>query len=163
MTKTIFEKDIANKSMHIERSFDAPLPAVWKSWTDSSLLDLWWAPKPYRAVTKTMNFKNEGEWIYYMLGPEGDKTYCKASYSNIIPMKSYEAVDAFCDENGVATEAFPNMHWTVFFHDKGDTTLVTVDISYDSVESMEKIIEMGFQEGFSMAHDNLDEVLLTSE
>lgn len=162
MTKTTFKKDIANRSMHIERSFDAALPAVWKAWTDSTLLDLWWAPKPYRAVTKTMNFKNEGEWIYYMLGPEGDKTYCKALYSNIDPLKSYEAVDAFCDENGLVTDAFPNMHWKVFFHDQGDTTLVTVDISYDSVESMEKIIEMGFQEGFSMAHDNLDEVLITS-
>jgi uncharacterized protein YndB with AHSA1/START domain len=163
MTKTTFEKDVANKSMHIERTFDAPLHAVWNAWTDSTLLDLWWAPKPYRAVTKEMNFANQGQWLYYMLGPEGDKTYCKASYSNISPLKSYEAVDAFCDENGVATDAFPNMHWKVSFHDQGEKTLVTIDIRYDSVESMEKIIEMGFQEGFSMAHDNLDEMLLKGE
>ncbi len=159
MTKTKFVKDAAKNSIHIERSFDAPLDAIWKAWTDSNLLDQWWAPLPYKAVTKSMNFSNGGQWLYYMLGPEGDKQYCKASYSAIDPMKSYEAVDAFCDENGEVAEPFPDMHWKIFFHDRVGSTLVTIDIQFDSAEKMEKIIEMGFQEGFSMANGNLDELL----
>ena len=158
MTQTTYLKDAAAKTMHIERTFAAPIAAVWQAWTDSTLLDQWWAPKPYKAVTKTMNFKEGGYWLYYMLGPEGDKLYAKAEYIKIVPFKSYEATDAFTDENGVETD-FPNMHWFVNFSEQGNHTLVTIDVHFDSEETMEKIVQMGFKEGFSMAHENLDELL----
>ena len=40
-----------------------------------------------------------------------------------------------------------------------ETTYSKVEITFDSIESLEKIVEMGFKEGFAMAHNNLDELL----
>ncbi len=37
--------------MLITREFSASQAEVWKAWTESHLLDQWWAPKPWKAVT----------------------------------------------------------------------------------------------------------------
>ncbi|MDQ3072894.1 MAG: SRPBCC domain-containing protein, partial [Bacteroidota bacterium] len=67
--------------------------------------------------------------------------------------------DAFCDEHGNITSNFPNAHWDCEFSSSGKGTIVKVDITFANEADMEKIIEMGFKEGFTAAHDNLDEVL----
>ena len=51
------------------------------------------------------------------------------------------------------------MFWNGDFSPVGDATRVTIEITFDSEEDMEKIIEMGFKEGFAAAHKNLDELL----
>ena len=42
-------------TIHVKREFAANLHFVWDAWTKPELLDLWWAPKPYRTVTKSMD------------------------------------------------------------------------------------------------------------
>ena len=51
------------------------------------------------------------------------------------------------------------MHWFVKFNSIANGTKVVVEITFDSEASMEKIIEMGFEEGFTAAHGILDELL----
>ncbi len=51
------------------------------------------------------------------------------------------------------------MQWHVNFSPVESSTEVTVTITYPSREIMKKIIEMGFKEGFTMAHSNLDVLL----
>ena len=53
-------KDLPNKKITVTRHFNAPLDQVWKAWTESELLDQWWAPKPFKAETKFMDFKVGG-------------------------------------------------------------------------------------------------------
>lgn len=36
---------------------------------------------------------------------------------------------------------------------------MTVDVTFNSEEDLQRIIELGFEEGFTMAHGNLDELL----
>lgn len=83
--ETIFSKDVANKKLTVVREFDAPLEKVWKAWTESELLDQWWAPKPWKAITQSMDFREGGKWLYYMLGPDGSRHYCRADYKTIVP------------------------------------------------------------------------------
>ena len=157
--ETIFTKDLTNKKIKVVREFDAPLEQVWKAWTESELLDQWWAPKPWKAVTLSMNFQNGGTWLYYMEGPDGSRHYCRADYTSIVTNKRYDGLDAFCDEKGNINSEFPRMNWKVAFSNSDSATKVEVEITFDSVESLEKIIEMGFKEGFAAAHTNLDELL----
>lgn len=157
--ESIFRKDPENKKMYITREFDAPAEKVWRCWTEPELLDQWWAPEPYKAVTVKMESRVGGTWLYYMLGPEGDKMYCKAEYLSIEKGKSYSATDAFCDEHGNDTGQFPGMKWKVDFISLGSSTRVEVEITFSPLENMDKIMEMGFQEGFTMAHGNLDRLL----
>lgn len=157
--KSIFKKDIDNKKMFITREFAAPLEKVWQAWTDAKVLEHWWAPKPWKAVSVNMNFNDNGHWLYYMQGPEGEQHWCKAEFDNITPMKNYDVMDYFCDEKGNPNTELPRMHWKNKFSSTGNGTLVEIEITFDKVEDLEKIIEMGFQEGFTMGHGNLDEYL----
>lgn len=160
--KTLFTRDLPNKKMNVVREFDAPVEQVWKAWTEPKLLDQWWAPQPYKTVTQAMTFRAGGRWSYYMLGPEGQKHYCCLDYREIQPGKMFSGIDAFCDEKGNLSTEFPRMDWEVRFVASGSKTRVEVLIRFASEADLLKIAEMGFQDGFSMAHENLDKLLASA-
>ena len=157
--ETVYTKEVAKKQMKVTREFDAPVTNVWKAWTEPAQLDQWWAPKPWHAHTQSMDFREGGRWMYYMEGPEGERHYCRADYETIVPNKKYTGLDAFCDEKGNINNEMPRMKWDVAFADLKDRTRIDVLITFPSEEDMDKIIEMGFKEGFAAAHENLDELL----
>jgi uncharacterized protein YndB with AHSA1/START domain len=157
--KTVYTTDAANKQIKVVREFDAPVEQVWKAWTTRELLDQWWAPRPWKANTTKIDFRSGGSWLYYMEGPEGERHYCRADYETVVPNESFSGTDAFCDEQGKINNEFPRMHWDANFIPAGDATRVEVLITFASEEDMNKIIEMGFKEGFEAAHGNLDELL----
>jgi uncharacterized protein YndB with AHSA1/START domain len=109
MTKNeaVFTKDTANKTITVVRPFDANQQQVWDAWTQSEILDQWWAPKPWKAGTKSMDFREGGEWFYYMEGPDGERHYSKFIYKTINPITSYSGYDMFSDENGNRNTEFP--------------------------------------------------------
>ncbi len=158
MTHTKYTKDFQNHKLIIQRVFSAKLERVWQAWTEPAILEQWWAPKPWKAISHKMDFRGGGSWLYYMLGPDGTKSWCKADYKVIEPLKSYEGLDAFCDENGVINEEFPRMYWKVQFMGIVNGTQVDIEITFNSKEDLEKILELGFEEGFTAAHSNLDEI-----
>lgn len=157
--ETAFSKDTENKKLTVVRTFDAPLEQVWRAWTTSEILDLWWAPKPYKAETKTMDFSEGGQWLYLMAGPTGDGTWCKVDYKTIKPHKSITSAVMFSDEEGGDNLDFPVMYWKKEFSETNGTTTVTIEITFDKIADLEAIIQMGFQEGFTAAVGNLDEYL----
>ncbi len=154
-----FSVNKENKTIHVKREFDATLDLVWKAWTTPELLDQWWAPKPYRTETKSMDFRDEGLWLYAMISPENEVHWCKADYKRIEPSKKISWLDAFCDEDGNESSEMPRTFWKNAFSETAGTTLVSITLEYKSLEDLEKIITMGFQEGFTMAMHNLDELL----
>jgi len=148
-----------NNTVNVEREFAAGIDLVWDAWTKSEILDQWWAPKPYKNVTKLMDFREGGMWLYYMISPQNEKHWCKNDYLKIDPKNSYTGLDAFCDENGVTNKDFPRTQWTNTFSESNNITLVTIVAQYESLMDIEKIIEMGFKEGFTMALENLEAYL----
>ncbi len=158
MNETKIVKESGTK-LRVIRDFDAPVRLVWNAWTQSDILDQWWAPKPWQARTKSMDFKEGGFWLYSMNGPDGEQHWARADFQKIVPMKSYTMMDSFCDAQGVKNDAAPQMKWLTQFIDKGDRTAVEIEIVFDNEGDLEKIIEMGFKEGFTAAHGNLDELL----
>ena len=158
MTKneTVFSKDLKMKRLTVVRMFDAGVERVWEAWTTSEILDQWWAPKPYKSETKTMDFKEGGRWLYCMVGPGGDRTWCRVDFKTIRPLKKITDSSMFSDEEGRQNPGFPVMHWNKQFNETGDATTVSIDISFDQEADMEAILKMGFQEGFTMGLGNLD-------
>ncbi|GAB3171834.1 SRPBCC family protein [Telluribacter humicola] len=159
MTQTQYTKSPDNKILYVTREFAAAPEQVWHAWTDSQLLDQWWAPKPWKAQTKTMQFEEGGTWLYCMEGPEGEKSWNQADFKNIQPQTSYETVDSFCDEEGNVNPDFPRMYWTTTFTPSNAGTRVDIGITFPTQADLEKIVEMGFETGFAAAHENLDALL----
>jgi len=154
-----FTVDKPNNQINIERSFNAPIDLVWSAWTEADILDLWWAPKPYKTVTKSLDFKVGGRWHYFMLSPEGDKHWCLFDYESIESLHSFSGIDAFCDENGVTNNFKPRVRWGSKFTDHQDNTMVNIQLQFDTFEDLEAIVKMGFKEGFTAGLENLDQYI----
>ena len=154
-----FSIDKENNKLTVKREFAAPVTNVWAAWTQPELLDLWWAPKPYKTETKSMDFREGGFWFYCMVGPEGEKHWCRADYQSITPLKNYKGLDAFCDKDGNITDIFPRTKWSVSFTEADNKTLVFIENSFEKLSDLETIIQMGFKEGFTAALENLDALI----
>jgi uncharacterized protein YndB with AHSA1/START domain len=157
--KIVFVKDLPNKKITVEREFAAPVADVWRAWTESKILDQWWAPHPWRAETKTMNFKEGGYWLYAMIGPQNERHWSKAEFIKINNLKNFEAHSYFCDENGTKNPAMEAGTWNNNFTATATGTKVIVVLSFSSEKHMAMLVEMGFEAGFTAGLGNLDEFL----
>lgn len=154
-----FSIDKPNQTIHVKKEVAAPLTTVWSAWTEPKWLDQWWAPKPWVAKTKSMDFTEGGQWLYAMVGPEGEEHWSIADYKKIEPQKFFEGEDAFTDSEGNVNPDMPRMNWKVSFSEASDHTIVDIAIAFNTAEDLDKTLEMGFQEGFTMGLGNLDELL----
>lgn len=156
-----FKVDKENRKIHVDRVYDAPVDKVWAAWTKPELTDQWWAPKPWKAETKKMDFREGGHWLYSMNGPEGEKHWARFDFKNIEPNKSFSGDDSFTDADGNINNSpeFPSSHWKTNFTGKGDKTQVDVELSFDDEKAMDNMLKTGFKEGFEAGLGNLDEVL----
>lgn len=154
-----FSIDRENKTITVKREFDAEVSLVWDAYTKSEILDQWWAPKPWKAKTKSMDFKEGGRWLYSMVGPNGEEHFAIANFKEIVSQKKFSVSDAFTDSDGNIKNDMPKAEWDVIFNDHGETTLVEFHITYPDVNQLEETIKMGFKEGLGMAMENLDALL----
>ena len=162
MTKNLlfdFTVDKAAKTVFITREFDAELPLVWDAFTKQEILDQWWAPKPWSSKTKVMDFEPGGRRFYAMVSPEGDEHWSLQQYISVTPKTNFKYLNSFADKD--ANPELPGSDWYLSFSEENEKTKVSITIKNDSLERMEKMIEMGFQGGFTMTLDYLDELLAT--
>jgi uncharacterized protein YndB with AHSA1/START domain len=148
-----------NNALTIRREFAAGRQLVWDCYTKSELLEQWFAPKPWTARTKKMDFRPGGAWLYVMCGPEGEEHWGLTEYLTIQPIDEYTALDAFCDENGALNTALPRAKWKVIFTDLGENTVVETVVTYNSLADLEAILQMGMKEGLTATLEGLDELL----
>jgi uncharacterized protein YndB with AHSA1/START domain len=158
-TKARVTKDVANKKITVVKDLDADIKKVWMAYTDRKMLDQWWAPKPWRAETREMNFKEGGCWLYSMNGPNNERQWAKMDFQKIDAPNRFTAIDCFTDEKGTKDKNMPSIHWSNSFEKKGDGTQLRVELIFDKEEDMKKILDTGFEQGFQLGLENLDELL----
>lgn len=154
-----FTVDKAAKTVFVTREFDAELSLVWDAFTKQEILDQWWAPKPYASKTKFMDFKVGGRRFYAMVSPEGQENWQIQKYTSITPKTNFKYFSAFADKD--ENPSLPGSDWDHTFSEQNGITKVSISIKNDSLERMEKMIEMGFKEGFTMTLNYLGDLLST--
>jgi len=154
-----FTVDKAKKTVYITREFDADLSLVWDAFTKADLLDQWLPPKPFTAKTKYQDFKVGGKRFYAMVSPEGQERWIIQEYTSITPKTNFKMYNAFADkdENPEPTGS----EWDHTFSEQDGKTKVSIAIYNESLARMEKMIEMGFTEGFKASMNNLENLLAT--
>ena len=153
-----FTVDQENSMVNVKREFNASLDNVWSAWTEPEILDQWWAPSPWKAKTKFMDFKVGGRRLYAMVGPQGEEHWAIADFTSITPKSNFKYLDAFSDSDGNLNKDFPRSDWNVNFSEQGAGTFVDIAIKHENLSDLEKIIEMGFKEGFTIAMEGLDKI-----
>ncbi len=151
-----FTVDKTTKKVLITRGFAADLPLVWDAFTKQEILDQWWAPKPYTSKTKVVNFEVGGRRFYAMVSPEGLERWSVQKYTSISPKTNFKMLSAFADAD--ENPELPGSEWDLNFSEQNGTTKVSISIYNESLERLEKMIEMGFKEGFTMTLNSLDEL-----
>lgn len=152
-----FTVDKAAKTVFINREFAASLSLVWDAFTKKEILDQWWAPAPFTSKTKAMDFKVGGRRFYAMVGPEGYERWAIQKYTSISPKTNFKMLNAFADKD--ENPELPGSDWDFNFSEQDKKTKVSITIKNESLARMEKMIEMGFKEGFTMTLNDLENLL----
>ncbi|WP_379085510.1 SRPBCC domain-containing protein [Pedobacter sp. UC225_65] len=152
-----FTVDKEKKTVFVNKEFDADLSLVWDAFTKQEILDQWWAPKPWSSKTKVMDFEPGGRRFYAMVSPEGDEHWSLQQYTSVTPKTNFKYLNSFADKD--ENPELPGSDWDLSFSEENGITKVSITIKNDSLERMEKMIEMGFQGGFTMTLNYLDELL----
>ena len=158
-----FIVDTAINTVFVKREFAADQSLVWDAFTNQEILDQWWAPKPWASKTKHMNFETGGRRFYAMVSPEGDEHWSIQDYTSISPKINFKYVDAFADKNENINTSFPSSEWDLNFSEIEGVTTVSISIKHDSRSALEQIIQMGFQGGFTMTLNYLEQLLANSK
>jgi uncharacterized protein YndB with AHSA1/START domain len=155
-----FRIDKETKTITVRREFAARLPLVWAAFTKPEILDQWWAPKPWVSKTKYMHFKDGGRRFYAMVSPEGQAHWSIQDYTAICPTTSFNYFDAFTDEHENINREDPGSDWSLTFSEAKGITTTGITITWKTLDDLEKHLQMGFKEGFTMTLNYL-ELLLT--
>ena len=155
-----FIVDKETKTVSITAEFDAKRDLVWDAYTKPELLDQWWAPKPLASRTKVMEFREGGRRFYAMVSPEGDELgWAVQKYTSITPKTNFKFFNAFADKD--ENPELPGSDWDLNFSEQDGTTRVSISIYNESLERLERMIELGFVEGAKAQLKNLEELLAT--
>lgn len=146
-------------SITVERTFRVTPAMVWVAWTAPDHLCRWWAPAPYLCHIRSLDLRPGGRWLYCMEGPEGDRHWSFFDFTAVHPLTHFAGNGGFCDEHGQIDTRMPRSFWEVHFNPADDGTRVRIVIQFASRADLERILAMGFREGFSTGLDQLDKIL----
>ena len=94
-----------------------------------------------------------------MVSPEGDERWSVQKYTSITPKTNFKLFNAFADKD--ENPELPGSDWDLSFSEHADKTKVSISIYNESLERLERMIELGFVEGAKAQLKNLEELLAT--
>lgn len=159
-SNVVFNIDTDHATIFVMKIFRTQMEEVWRHFTQSELLDSWWAPQPWRCETQKMDFQEGGKWNYAMVSPENEKHFAGIDYEEINAHCSLSLSDYFTDESGNKNTEFPTTNWLIGFTGVEEGVKLTVNLHFASETEMNSILEMGFEEGFKSTLNQLEKLLV---
>src|SRR5688500_19413920 len=94
-----------------------------------------------------------------MASPEKKERMLIQRYTYISPKTNFKMLNAFADKD--ENPELTGSEWDYTFSEQNGKTKVNITIYNESLARMEKMIEMGFTEGFKISMNNLENLLAT--
>lgn len=159
MTVTSVTKDLDDLTMTLVADFAAPAEQVWQLWADPRQLERWWGPPTYPATFEQHDLSPGGEVKYFMTGPDGGTFHGWWGVEAVEPSRSLRFRDGFADAEGNRNDQMPvtSVEMTLADHDGG--TRMQLRSTFPSREEMEKLLEMGMDQGLREAVGQMDALL----
>jgi uncharacterized protein YndB with AHSA1/START domain len=146
----------AERSLEFERVFKAPRALVFKAWTEPERLRQWWGPAGWTLPVCNLDLRPGGVWHYCMRGPEGEESWGKAVYQEIVEPERLVYADRFSDAEGNLNEDMPELLVTVTFADQDGATKVSMRVDTPTVEQLQTLVSMGMIAGMNETLDRLE-------
>jgi uncharacterized protein YndB with AHSA1/START domain len=161
-TKTKFEPNLKTGELQIERVFNASIHRVFAAWSDADALKQWWGPRVFPTTYAKVDFRVGGRYHYCMTGPNGEEAWGVMVYDEIDEPTRIVYTDHFSDKDGNFNNEMPSTTVTLRFEDLGDgRTKLTSHATYKP-EELQKVLDMGMQQGLAETFDKLEEYLAKS-
>lgn len=152
-------KDPERLLLEVVAEFEADAARVWRVWEDPRQLERWWGPPTYPATFERHEFEPGGQVRYFMTGPEGDKARGWWRITDVDAPRRLEFDDGFAGDDGEPSGFLGTTHCVVTLEESGGRTRMTMRSSFESLEQLEKMVEMGMEEGLREAVGQIDAVL----
>ena len=78
-------RDTKTRDLVVTRVFDATVEQMWKAWSDSEQVKMWWGPTGFTAPVAKMNFREGASSLVCMRSPEGMEIFNTWTYKKIVP------------------------------------------------------------------------------
>jgi uncharacterized protein YndB with AHSA1/START domain len=152
-------KDVDNLTMTFVAEFEASVDRVWQVWADPRKLERWWGPPTWPATFERYEFEPGGKVHYYMTGPDGTKARGWWMITAVDEPHRLEFDDGFAGEDYAPVDPKDITHGVVTLEAVGGQTRMTTVSTFTSAEQLERMAEMGMEEGMRMAQDQIDALL----
>ncbi|WP_042198018.1 SRPBCC domain-containing protein [Paenibacillus camerounensis] len=157
---------LEDKSLFLEREFNAPRGLVFAAFSQAEHLKHWWGPRGWSLPVCHVDFRKGGVWHYCMKCEDksqgefyGMEAWGKAVYSELTPPESIIYTDYFCDEEGHVAEDLPATLVTLTFTETDSGTKVICRSDYETADELQKVLDMGMLQGITETWDKLVEHL----
>ncbi|GAB41008.1 MULTISPECIES: SRPBCC family protein [Gordonia] len=152
-------KNLDDRSITITAEFAAPVERVWQIYADPRQLEKVWGPPEYPATFVDHDLAPGGRVTYYMTGPDGEKYAGYWLVDAVDKPSSFTFRDGFADEDFTPIESLPLSHNAYSFTDRDGRTVATYVSTYETVEGLQKVLDMGMAEGATQSLNQIDQFL----
>ncbi|MES5820935.1 SRPBCC family protein [Streptomyces sp. RG80] len=84
------ESTTADREIVISRVIDAPRELVFEAFTEVRHLSRWWGPEGFTTTTRSFEFREGGEWVFVLHGPDGTDYSEWIRWLRIVPAERIE-------------------------------------------------------------------------
>ena len=156
--KDIYAPD--ERTLVVDRVLDAPRAAVWRCWTEAALLKQWYCPKPWHVPEADLDVRPGGRFNTVMAGPDGERVDNAGCFLEVVPGERLIFTDAFTEGYIPAPSHF--MTGFVVLEDApGGRTRQRWGARHATGESLVQHRDMGFEQGWNAAADQLESLAKT--
>ena len=160
MPVTDVHHDLDALTLTITAEFAAPAARVWEVYADPRQLERVWGPPTYPATFVDHQMAPGGRMTYYMTSPEGERFYAYWTIDEVDEPAGFSFRDGFAlDETFAPNAEMPVSHNVFRFAETDGGTRATYVGTYDSAESLQKVLDMGVVEGSTSAINQIDDLL----
>jgi uncharacterized protein YndB with AHSA1/START domain len=160
MSVTEISKDPTALTMSVASEWDAPIERVWQLWADPRKLERWWGPPTFPATVVEHDLRAGGTVTYFMTSPEGDRHHGWWKVGAVDAPQRLTFEDGFADDDGNPDLTMPTTRATVTLTAlAGGATRMVVESRFPSREAMDRLVEMGMEEGIAAAMGQIGPIL----
>lgn len=152
-------KNLEARRLVITAEFAAPVERVWQLYADPRQLERVWGPPSHPATVVEHALIPGGRVLYYMTSPEGEKFHGGWNVLSVDEPNGFSFDDFFADADFRPADEMPVSHNSYVLESRDGRTRATFTTTYDSPEALQQVLDMGMEEGATLAINQIDEFL----
>ncbi len=133
----------------LTRVIKATPAKLWRCWTDPALLPQWFGPAGHGCVTKEIDLRQGGHWLFHMIGPKGEV------YPNLHHYTLYDPPQRLDYTLSDPNQTEPHAQVVVTFTVVDGGTRITMEMTFASQAIRDAVVNFGAVE---MGQTTLDKL-----